>query len=88
MAASYYVFGGTLSATRLIAKSFLAPWSPWSASVIFTAADAMSSAVSAAVRVINGVHNDASDRWPLAFVAHSAGFAVFDILVLFIANSA
>jgi len=56
--------------------------------VVLAATDTVTTTVSTAVRVINGVHDDTADGGTDAFVPVTPGFAELDVLVLFVADDA
>lgn len=79
MTGAYDEFISVTPMPRLITQCFLSPWRNRRPSHPVTAA------VTAAMRVVGGIHYDTADSRPDAFAPSAAGLTDFDILVLFIA---
>jgi cytochrome bd-type quinol oxidase subunit 1 len=82
VSASYNKLSSTLAASGFKTKRLLTPRGAWSFRHTVTAT------ISTTVRVINSIHNYATDRWSDTFVARAAGFSNFDVLVLLVTNDA
>ena len=61
MTAPYYKLAGVLAAPGFVTERLLAPGRLRCGAMVLTAADAVSAAVAAAVRVVSGIHNDTSN---------------------------
>ncbi len=81
VAAPYDKFGRAFASAGFIAQRFLTP----RRSRIF--GGTMTAAVSAAVRMIGGIHNYTADTRTNPFVTITPGFANLDILVLLVADN-